>query len=273
MASSFSDNARHDTSVGTAAYIIDNGSYTCRIGKNDRNDPIFTFRNAIYRLRNTGGSGAFSQKNGRRPAFVVGGEAARMDPSELGNPTSAFDRNVVCNFHMQEKILDYAFYKLDVRGNSVDLPVVMTEPPCNPSYSRYKMCELLFECYRAPSVCFGVDSLFSLYHNMDRLEESDVPAASNSVTAKATTATPSLVTSTSAVATDFVNSPCVVVSCGHNASHVLPLWSAKASNRRCTDFWRRVPIGGSDCSTYLRSRLLLKVRCVDFFYRSAFLCF
>ena len=27
------------------------------------------------------------------------------------------------------------------------------------------MSELLFECYNVPSVAYGIDSLFSLYHN------------------------------------------------------------------------------------------------------------
>jgi actin-related protein 5 len=31
------------------------------------------------------------------------------------------------------------------------------------------MSELLFECYGAPSVCYGVDALFSYYYNKKRL--------------------------------------------------------------------------------------------------------
>lgn len=41
----------------------------------------------------------------------------------------------------------------------------MTETMCNPSYSRGMMNELLFENYRIPSVCYGLDSLFSAYQN------------------------------------------------------------------------------------------------------------
>lgn len=31
------------------------------------------------------------------------------------------------------------------------------------------MSELLFECYGIPSVCYGVDALFSYYYNKKRL--------------------------------------------------------------------------------------------------------
>ena len=53
-----------------------------------------------------------------------------------------FDRNVVVNFSSQEQVLDYAFSHLGLGGESCDKegrvphPVVMTEPVCNPIYSR-----------------------------------------------------------------------------------------------------------------------------------------
>lgn len=47
----------------------------------------------------------------------------------------------------------------------VDHPIVLTEAVCNPLYSRQMMSELLFECYQVPKVSYGVDSLYSFYHN------------------------------------------------------------------------------------------------------------
>lgn len=44
-------------------------------------------------------------------------------------------------------------------------PLVLTEAPCNPLHCRQMMSELLFECYGVPRVAYGVDSLFSFYHN------------------------------------------------------------------------------------------------------------
>jgi actin-related protein 5 len=49
-----------------------------------------------------------------------------------------FDRNLVFNFGHQEQIFDYAFSHLGLGEEaSVEHPVVVTEPVCNPTYCRY----------------------------------------------------------------------------------------------------------------------------------------
>lgn len=62
-------------------------------------------------------------------------------------------------------MLDYAFINLGIGSSSLDHPLLMTETLCNPAYSRALMNELLFENYQVPSVCYGLDSLFSAYQN------------------------------------------------------------------------------------------------------------
>lgn len=74
----------------------------------------------------------------------------------------------------------------------VDHPVVVTEPPCNPLHCRQMMSELLFECYGVPRVAYGVDSLFSFYHNSVR-DGADLPSTG------------------------------LVLSSGYHCSHVLPV--------------------------------------------------
>ncbi|MCO5609190.1 hypothetical protein L7F22_063413 [Adiantum nelumboides] len=64
-----------------------------------------------------------------------------------------------------ENVLDYAFINLGIGSSSIDHPLLMTETLCNPAYSRALMNELLFENYQVPSVCYGLDSLFSAYQN------------------------------------------------------------------------------------------------------------
>ena len=65
-----------------------------------------------------------------------------------------------------EGILDYVFIKLGVDGEgSVGRPIVMTEPLANLGHTRRMMNEVLFECYQAPSVTYGIDSLFSYGYN------------------------------------------------------------------------------------------------------------
>ena len=65
-----------------------------------------------------------------------------------------------------EAVFDHVFQGLgiDVSGK-VPHSVVLTEPVCNPNYSRGRMSEMLFELYHVPRVAYGVDSLFSLYRN------------------------------------------------------------------------------------------------------------
>ena len=70
-----------------------------------------------------------------------------------------------------EGVLDYIFFKLGVDGDaatSIGRPVVMTEPVANLGYTRRMMNEILFECYGASSVTYGIDSLFSYKYNKGR---------------------------------------------------------------------------------------------------------
>nr|CAB3476307.1 unnamed protein product [Digitaria exilis] len=76
------------------------------------------------------------------------------------------------------QILDYGFDRLGA-NSEVDLvqlkvnndaqqvghPILMTECECNPSFSRARMAELLFETYGVPSIAFGIDNAFSYKYN------------------------------------------------------------------------------------------------------------
>lgn len=81
---------------------------------------------------------------------------------------SAFDANVVYQFETMECILDYIFNRMGVDGNEIEHPVLLTECPCNPLYSRSKMAELLFETYGIPSLGLGIDGVFSYLQNQRR---------------------------------------------------------------------------------------------------------
>ncbi|MCJ1382497.1 Nuclear actin-protein involved in chromatin remodeling [Xylographa soralifera] len=75
--------------------------------------------------------------------------------------------SIVANWDVMEGILDYTFLKLGLGGRDegIGRPVVMTEPVANLGYSRKTMTELLFECYSAPSVAYGIDALLSYRYN------------------------------------------------------------------------------------------------------------
>ncbi|KAG8452370.1 hypothetical protein GDO86_004247, partial [Hymenochirus boettgeri] len=102
----------------------------------------------------------------------------------------------------------------------VDYPVVFTEAPCTPLHVRQMVSELLFECYRAPKVSFGIDALYSFCHNNQK----------------------------SALNTGLV------VSSGYHCTHVLPVLKGRLDAKNC----KRINIGGFHAVTYLQRLLQLK---------------
>lgn len=80
------------------------------------------------------------------------------------------------------------------------------------------MSELLIECYQAPSVCYGVDSLFSFGSN------------------------------------DNQNGTALIVSIGFNSTHVIPF----VNGRQIAEKSRRINVGGNNMLNYLHRLLQLK---------------
>ncbi len=99
-------------------------------------------------------------------AFV--GYDAFADATTRGQIRQAFEQHtsIPTNWDILEGVYDYIFLKLGVDGEgSVGRPLVVTEPVANLGHSRRMMNEMLFECYNAPSVTYGIDSLFSYRQN------------------------------------------------------------------------------------------------------------
>lgn len=117
--------------------------------------PSFSFENVVSKFRER-------KKNN---AIMLAGSDCYSDAQSRTGLKSPFDGDVVTNLEIMENSLDYAFINLGIKSKSIDYPILMTETMCNPAYSRGMMNELLFENYRIPSVCYGLDSLFSAYQN------------------------------------------------------------------------------------------------------------
>jgi actin-related protein 5 len=123
---------------------------------------------------------------------------AYADATTRGQIRNAFEpgTSVVTNWDVMEGILDYIFIKLGVEhGGRIGRPVVITEPMANLGYSRRMMNEMMFECYSAPSVTYGIDSLFSYRHN------------------KGTSG--------------------LVLSSSHTATHIIPVLAGKVLSQSC----------------------------------------
>lgn len=133
------------------------GSSELRAGfsSNESDSPMYTCENIVSRFRD----------RKRSANMVLCGTDCYADAQSRGNIKSPFDGNVVCGFDTMEYMLDNTFSKLGIDTDRVDHPLLLTEPLCNPEYSRGQMNELLFEAYRVQSVNYGLDALFSAYAN------------------------------------------------------------------------------------------------------------
>jgi actin-related protein 5 len=142
-----------------SAIIIDNGASTTKAGFSFDKHPRFLLPPIVAKYRD---------RKYNKPCNFVGYDAY-ADATTRGQIRNVFEQytSIPTNWDVMEGILDYIFLKMGVDGaeGSVGRPIVMTEPVANLGYTRRMMNEVLFECYGAPSVTFGIDSLFSYRQN------------------------------------------------------------------------------------------------------------
>ncbi|KAL8720408.1 MAG: hypothetical protein Q9225_002728 [Loekoesia sp. 1 TL-2023] len=149
-------------SSGSTAIVIDNGASLLRAGWAFDKSPRVMFPATVARYRD--------RKINKTVSYV--GYNAFADATTRGQIRNAFEpgSSIVGNWDVMEGLLDYTFVSLGVSGQDgvIGRPIVMTEPVANLAYSRKTMTELLFECYSAPSIAYGIDSLFSYRFNKGR---------------------------------------------------------------------------------------------------------
>ncbi|CAM1511348.1 Fc.00g088610.m01.CDS01 [Cosmosporella sp. VM-42] len=154
-----SDGRKRALEQPSAAIVIDNGSSAVRAGWSFDDKPRFSIPPIMSKYRD--------RKLGK--TFSFAGSDCYADTTARGHIRSAFEAGtgIVSNWDVTEHVLDYIFLKLgmnEANGN-IDVPIVMTEAVANLPYSRKSMTEIIFECYGAPSLAYGIDSLFSYRHN------------------------------------------------------------------------------------------------------------
>ncbi|KAI9861937.1 MAG: Nuclear actin-protein involved in chromatin remodeling [Trichoglossum hirsutum] len=141
------------------AIVIDNGSSSTRAGWSFDQSPRLLLPPIMSRYRD--------RKLSKTYTFV--GSDVFADQNARQQSRNAFEAGsgIVSNWDVMEAVLDYIFLKLGVDGQDggVGRPIVMTEPVANLGYSRKTMTEIVFECYSAPSLAYGIDSLFSYSYN------------------------------------------------------------------------------------------------------------
>jgi actin-related protein 5 len=96
--------------------------------------------------------------------ILVGNELIDYDVYRGDTRKSMFDKNVVFQRPILEASMDYVISHIGLMNEStIDYPVMITEPLCNPNYSRNMVSELMFECYGVKSLAYGVDSMMAFY--------------------------------------------------------------------------------------------------------------
>ncbi|ORY63199.1 putative chromatin remodeling complex subunit [Pseudomassariella vexata] len=146
-------------SSGSAAIVIDNGSSAVRAGWSFESQPRLSLPPIMAKYRD--------RKLGKTYSFA--GADCYADTTARGHIRNAFEAgtNIVSNWDVMEHVLDWTFLKLGMNSaeGSIDMPIVLTEAVVNLPYSRKSMNEIIFECYGAPSLATGIDSLFSYRYN------------------------------------------------------------------------------------------------------------
>ncbi|OTB06376.1 hypothetical protein M426DRAFT_55381 [Hypoxylon sp. CI-4A] len=145
--------------AGSVAIVIDNGSSAVRSGWSFESKPRLNIPPIMAKYRD--------RKLNKTYSFA--GLDCYADTTARGHIRNAFEAGtgIVSNWDVEEHVLDWTFLKLGMNNadGSVDFPIVMTEAVANLPYSRKSMNEIIFECYQAPSLATGIDSLFSYRYN------------------------------------------------------------------------------------------------------------
>ncbi|MEQ2277333.1 Actin- protein 5 [Xenotaenia resolanae] len=207
----------HCLTPTAAPIVIDNGSFQTRAGWAAPAAELDSAPRLIFR------SVAARSRGAARSETQIGNDIPNLEPLRW-LLKSQFDRNVVVNFEIQELILDHVFTHLGLSSEGfVEHPILMTEAPCNPLHCRQMMSELLFECYRVPFVSYGVDSLYSFYHNNNQRNLQPPHTG-------------------------------LILSSGYHCSHILPVVDGRLDAVNC----KRLNVAGSQAASYLQRLLQLK---------------
>ena len=195
--------------------IIDNGSYECRAGWSICKEPNIRCRNVLAKPK---------LNDGNFSPFIVGNSIFEYEQGKI-NKKSPFEKNVIAHFSTQEHIFDHIFSNLNINDNSINHPVLITEPVCNLSFSRKCLTELMFELYGVPSLTYGIDMMFSYYYNNYENVKNKTGLGN-----------------------------CLIISSSNQVTHILPIIENKIDIKNT----KRISIGSENAKDLLMKSLQLK---------------
>lgn len=109
----------------------------------------------------SGGGAGGAEATGHAEGSVYVGQAAQdlRDELVLRHPVA---HGIVTDWDDMELLFRHA-YDEQLKVDSDDYPLLLTEPPMNPKENRERMTELMFETFRVPALYIHVQAVLSLY--------------------------------------------------------------------------------------------------------------
>lgn len=139
------------------ALIIDNGSDSCKVGYAGDDVPRAVFPSVVGRYKFQRCMAGIGEKD-----VYVGNEAQRK--RGILNLKYPIDNGIVTDWDDMEKIWHHAFYN-ELKVAPEEHLVLLTETLFNPTASREKMVQIMFETFNSPALFVAVQAVLALYAN------------------------------------------------------------------------------------------------------------
>ena len=138
------------------AFVIDAGSACCKAGLSCKDEPDVVFKTAVGHQAFPEVQGMFSSERWREMNFVADELVRKAAVSDIVHPIS---RGVITNWEDMEYVWDYCFDKV----RSEEHPLVLSTSVYSSRAQNHKICEIMFEKYKVPSLYMVPEPLLCCY--------------------------------------------------------------------------------------------------------------